>query len=223
MIKKIPEIWIIILIVCFVIFHEPIVILFSNINLLFKTDNRIALIEKGYEDRLNNLKKEISDYESNSNLEISKDKSLVLSKLSLRDIYDFYDYLIINTSTKVNVGDAVINEKGLVGIIESNDLKSAKVSLITGQNKISVKVNNSYGLLGNYDKRNKVFLISNINNYEKINIGDTVTTSGLSNLPDNIYIGKVSEIKMKGIEQLVYVKPDVNFDNLNYLYVLDSK
>ena len=68
-----------------------------------------------------------------------------------------------------------------------------------------------------------MFLINNINNYEKINIGDTVTTSGLSNLPDNIYIGKVSEIKMKGIEQLVYVKSDVNFDNLNYLYVLDSK
>ena len=218
-----PEIWVIILIISFVIFHEPIIILFSNINTIFKEDNRVLLIEKGYEERLNNLKREISDYESNSNLEISKDKSLILSKLSFRDIYDFYDYLIINTSTKVSVGDAVINEKGLVGIIESNDLKSAKVSLITGKNKISVRVNNSYGLLGNYNKKDKVFIINNINNYEKINIGDVVTTSGLSNLPDNIYIGKVSKIKMKGIEQLVYVKSDINFDKLNYLYVLDSK
>ena len=50
--------------------------------------------------------------------------------------------------------------------------------------------------------------------------GDIVTTSGLSDIPEGIYVGKVERINKKGIKQVVYVKSLVDFDNLNYLYVL---
>ena len=58
------------------------------------------------------------------------------------------------------------------------------------------------------------------NNYNQIKKGDIVTTSGLSDIPEGIYIGKVEKITKKGIKQVVYVKSQVDFDNLNYLYVL---
>ena len=212
--------YIILIIFLFIIFHSPIINLIANINTLLNHDNRYTMLEKIYNERIDLLKKEISEYEKQTSLPISKDNGVILSKVALRNIYDFYDYLIINTTSIVEPKKAVINEDGLIGIIKSNEKTNAKVSLITGENKISVKVNNSFGLLGAYNKKTKLFKINNINNYEKINIGDVVTTSGLSDIPEGIYIGKVEKINKKGIKQIVYVKSLVDFDNLNYLYVL---
>ena len=215
-------IYILLFALMFLLFHSNIVYLVANINSLLNKNNKYELLKSSYETRIDNLNREISEYEKVSNLELSKDKSLILSKVALRDIYDFYDYLIISTSYKVNKGDAVISEKGLVGIVDDSSIKEARVKLLTGNNKISVKVNNSYGLLGLYNKRTKLFKISNITNYENINNGDIVKTSGLSNIPENIYIGKVVKINKKGIEQEIYVKSDIDFEYLNYLYVLNS-
>ena len=212
--------YIVLIVFLFIIFHSSIINLIANINTLFNHDNRYIMLEKTYNDRIDNLKREISEYEKQSNLSISKDESLILSKVALRNIYDFYDYLIINTSRVVEPKKAVINENGLVGIVKSNEKTNAKVSLITGENKISVKVNQSYGLLGEYNKHTKLFKINNINNYNMIKKGDIVTTSGLSDIPEGIYVGKVEKINKKGIKQVVYVKSQVDFDNLNYLYVL---
>ena len=218
--KKIINI--ILLVFLFIMFHSNIINLIANINSIFNKNNKYELLKESYESRIDNLNREIAEYESNNNLEISKDKSLILSKVALRDIYNFYNYLIISTSYKTTVGNAVINENGLVGIIDDSSNKEARVSLITGKNKISVKVNNSYGLLGLYNKKSKLFKVNNITNYETINVGDIVTTSGLSDIPSDIYVGKVVKIENRGIEQEVYVKSDVNFDRLNYLYVLNS-
>ena len=212
--------YIVLIVFLFIIFHSSIINLIANINTLFNNDNRYIMLEKTYNDRIDNLKREISEYEKQTNLSISKDESLILSKVALRNIYDFYDYLIINTSRVVEPKKAVINENGLVGIVKSNEKTNAKVSLITGENKISVKVNQSYGLLGEYNKHTKLFKINNINNYNMIKKGDIVTTSGLSDIPEGIYVGKVEKINKKGIKQVVYVKSQVDFDNLNYLYVL---
>lgn len=214
--------YIIFIILFFMMFHSNIIFFISNINSLFNKDNKYELLKNTYETRGDNLNKEISEYEKISNLDLTKDKSMILSKVALRDIYDFYDYLIISTSYKAKAGDAVLNEKGLVGIVEDSSMKEARVNLLTGANKISVKVNNSFGLLGLYNKRTKLFRITNITNYESINKGDIVTTSGLSSIPENIYVGEVVKINKKGIEQEIYVKSDIDFENLNYLYVLNS-
>ena len=215
-------IYLILTIFVFLLFHSNMVYFVSNINSLLNKDNKYELLKKAYDERIENLNKEISEYEKISNLEITKDKSLVLSKVALRDIYHFFDYLIISTSYKVEKGDVVINENGLIGIIDSSSIKEARVNLLTGNNKISVKVNNSYGLLGLYNKRTKLFKITNITNYETINEGDIVKTSGLSDIPEGIYVGKVVKIDRKGIEQEIYVKSDIDFENINYLYVLNS-
>lgn len=206
-------------ILCLIIFHNNIITLISNISSIFRKDNRLDLVTNTYKLRVDNLSREISEYESNSNLDISKDRSLILAKVSLRNIYDIYDYLVISTSSMVGDNKAVLNEKGLVGITDASSKENAKVRLLTGKNKVSVKINNTYGLLGNYDKKTKLFKMNNLSNYEKIKKGDVVTTSGLNEIPGNIYVGRVVKTKKEGFKEIVYVKSDVDFNDLNYLYV----
>lgn len=205
----------------FLIFHNSILFFAGNISSMFRYNNKSKLDIKALEYRVNNLKEEISKYERNSNLNISLDKSLVLAKVSLRDIYKFFNYLTINTSYHVGNKKAVINEDGLVGVTSNASLKSANVNLITGNNKISVKVNNSYGLLGEYNRKTKLFKITNISNMDNINKGDTIYTSGLDKIPGNIYVGFVSKVKYNEGNRIIYASSKVNFDELNYLYVLN--
>ena len=94
--------------------------------------------------------------------------------------------------------------------------------MITGSKSLSVKINNSYGLLHSYNPKNHTFFVSNIRNIDEIKKGDTVETSGLSNESAGLYIGKVDKV-IKEVEPKVIVKSDVNFNNLNYLYVRSKR
>ena len=204
----------------FIIFYEPMIIFYANVTTLFRENNKTILKEKTLKREINYLKKQIKEYElAQNNIQIAGDSSLILSKISLRNIYNFYDYLVISTSSTVKNKDEVINENGLVGFIYSHSKNTAKVKLLTGNNKISVKINDSYGLLGNYNSRTKLFMVKTIKNVENIKEGDIVVTSGLASESENLYIGKVKKVNKKGIEPIIYVKSDVDFNNLNYLFV----
>ena len=64
-------------------------------------------------------------------------------------------------------------------------------------------------------------VVTDINNYENINVGDAIYTSGLGNLPKNIFVGTVEEINLNKtqIEKIVKVKTGANLNELNYLFV----
>lgn len=195
----------------------------GNFSSYFRENNLNELTVKSYENKINALEKKINDYEtSNSLLNIYDSPSYILSKIALRDIYDFYDYLVISTSSKVNEGDAVVNESGLVGIIESANKKTAKVSLLTRNNQVSIKVGEAYGLLDDYDEKENLLIVHNVNNYKVVNVGDEVLTSGLQKIEGDIKIGSVERVSKEGVEQVLYVKPYVNFNNLNYLMVVSK-
>lgn len=213
---------IIIIFICVVLLHRPILILISNITSNMRYDNEKELLDASYKMKIENLEKQLADYEqSYENLKILSSSSYIRAKMAIRDIYDFYDYILISTDSKVNIGSAVINEDGLVGIVDSVDGNIAKVLLIT-KSSTSVRVGKSYGLLNEYDKKNKLLIIHNINNYENIEIDDEVVTSGLSKIDGNIKIGKVKDVVTEGIERLIYVEPYVDYDELNYLMVINK-
>ena len=69
-----------------------------------------------------------------------------------------------------------------------------------------------------------VLVVSNLQTYDVINIGDKVYTSGIGNLPGDIYVGEVTKINVNAteIEKIVEVKPGVDLDNINYVLVVDS-
>lgn len=206
-----------------IIFSEPILIFSANVLTLFREDNRFYMQERIYKQEIDNIKQNIKYYnEAHKKLDITEDNSLILTKIAVRNIGAFYDYLIIKTPSTLKKGDEVINEDGLIGFIESTSKNLAKVKMITGHKNLSVKINNSYGLLGSYNSKNHTFIVSNIRNIDEIKKGDTVETSGLSNESAGLYIGKVDKV-IKEVEPKVIVKNDVNFNNLNYLYVRSKR
>lgn len=210
-------------ILVFILLHNTLLNVVANITSLFRENNINELEIESYKQKIEYLEKEIFDYQkAHEKLSIYEGNSFVLAKIALRNIYHFYDSIVITTDSKVSKSSPVINEDGLVGFISDSNRTSAKVDLLTINDKLSVKVCNSYGLLSKYMIREKVFLLSNINNYENIIVDCLVTTSGMQGIQSNLKIGKVVKVETKGIEKLVYVKPYVNFDNLNYLYVIEK-
>ena len=166
------------------------------------------------------LEKEIKEINENNALTY-KNLNLTLSRVKYRDVYDFMNTLTIYKGflDEVSVNDAVLTNNGLVGVIEKTFAHYSVVRLITNkQSNISVKINNSIGVL---KFQNNKLIVSNINNYENINIGDEVYTSGLGNINEGIYVGKVKNIRLNNteIEKIIEVSINEPLENINYLYI----
>ncbi len=204
----------------FIVLHDGIICAMANTFTFLRKDNRADLEINTYKEKIDLLQEKIADYERGmNNLKIYDGTSSVLARIALRDMYDFYDTLEISTDFLVKEGSAVVNESGLVGIIESANKNTAKVRLITGKSNLSVKIGESYGLINGFTKEGQI-VVRNINNYANIKEGDEVVTSGLQNIDAGLLVGHVQLTKIDGVEQLVYITPSVDFDNLNYLMVL---
>ena len=156
------------------------------------------------------LKKELNDL-VNINYEEG-----IIAKVILRDMYSFYDELVINVGSKdnINIYDSVICNGSLVGIVTKVNDKTSNVKLISSNYNISVKIGNTYGNL------NKG-IVTMIDKYSDISVGDLVYTSGLDNILSDIYIGKVKDISLDedGLSNKVIIEYEDNC-NLNYVYVV---
>lgn len=156
------------------------------------------------------LKKELNDL-VNTNYEEG-----IIAKVILRDMYSFYDELVINVGSKdnINIYDSVICNGSLVGIVTKVNDNTSNVKLISSNYNISVKIGNTYGNL------NKG-IVTMIDKYSDISVGDLVYTSGLDNILSDIYIGKVKDISLDedGLSNKVIIEYEDNC-NLNYVYVV---
>lgn len=203
-----------------VILHNPLVYALANVQTFFRENNKNDAYFEAYRNRIDQLERELSTYErAQENLKLYDRSSYILAKIAIRNIYDLYDYLVVNTDALVEEGNAVLNEDGLVGFVEEANKMTAKVSLLTSGLKTSVKVGENYGILSEYDREKGEFVVHNIDNYKVVNVGEEVLTSGLQNATANLKIGQVSSVQVQGIEKVVRVKPYVDFDNLNYLII----
>ncbi len=183
----------------------------SNLQLENITNTYCSSIENDY----NNLLK-------SNNFKLESNLNLIISKVMFRDVYEYKDILKIykGSNDAIKKGMAVIGEKGLVGIIEKVESEYSDVRLITNKNSnISVKINDCYGIL---KFRNNLLIVSDLNNYDNIKVGDLIFTSGLGNITGDLYVGKVKEIRLNNtqIEKNIIVELDYNIDNLNYLYIV---
>lgn len=159
------------------------------------------------------LKKEISNIE-NLNIDSGNYK---IGKVIFRDIYSFYDEIVINLgSDDIVVGDAVVNSCGLVGIVYDTESELSYVKLLSSSYNVSVKVNDTYGNLSMGE-------VTLLDKYSKINVGDMVYTSGYGDVLGNIYVGKVDSVKLDkdGLGKEVKVDYCDN-NNLNYVGVLSN-
>jgi len=198
------------------LFKESIYEVIIKVNNLDKLDKSIIKIKESYyEEEYKTLLKTINVIDEN-------EFSYVYSKVLYRDIYNYFDEITILKGYNDNIknNSAVINENGLIGTINKVNKNSSVVNLITNKNsQISIKVNNVYGIL---KSENNDLIITGINNYENVHIGDIVFTSGIGSLPENIKVGTISNIKKDklGLEQKIIVSSDVDFDNVKYIAIL---
>jgi len=193
-------------------------------NLLIKTSNIEKIDQTIVETKSNYYEKEYKELINSLDLSIIDKYQYQYSKIIYRDIYEFYNEITIlkGKNSNIHKKSAVINENGLIGTITKVNKNSSVVSLITNKDSnISIKVNESYGIL---KYSNNSLIITSINNYENITVGSVIYTSGLGKLPEGIKIGKVESITTNnlGIEKQITVSPFADFDKINYVAILNG-
>lgn len=214
MIKKYKDYILLLIIFLLFIFSGNINRFLIAINPNLDTKNIELNYDKYLKDELDNIKKI-------NNIEFNDDLDLQVSRVKYRNVYEYSDTLTIYKGFKNNVfvNDIVLNNDGLIGIVTKTYDYYSIVTLITNKNSnISVKINDAIGILKTI---NNTLVVTNINNYEKVNVDDEIYTSGLGNLPDNIYIGKVKSINLNNteIEKVVEVNINDRLEKLDYLFI----
>lgn len=177
-----------------------------------------------YDAKLEYYKQEYEDMQSLLNIS-SNDYQVTYGKIILRDIYEFYDEITINIGTNngIKAQDLVINELGVVGVIKEAHKNTSIVELLTNKEmELSVKVGSSYGILSSQDEK---IIVKNIKLNGNINIGDKVVTSGLTNIPKDIEIGTIKNIRKDDLEleYILEVESMSQLDNVNYVAVLSGE
>lgn len=214
MIKKYKDYIILLGVFLLFLFASQVNRFLTAINPNLDTSKIVINYDKHLKEELDNIKK-INDMEFDDNLDI------IASRVKYRDVYEYSNTLTIFKGTKnnVNVGDAVLTNNGLLGIINKTYDYYSVVSLITNKkSNISVKINDAVGVL---KLENGKLVVTSINNYKNIVVGDEIYTSGLGNLPDNIYVGKVKKVSLNDteIEKVIEVDIENRLDTLDYLFV----
>lgn len=214
MIKKYKDYILLLIIFLLFIFSGSINRFLIAINPNLDTKNIELNYDKYLKDELDNIKKI-------NNIEFNDDLDLQVSRVKYRNVYEYSDTLTIYKGFKNNVfvNDVVLNNDGLIGIVTKTYDYYSIVTLITNKNSnISVKINDAIGILKTI---NNTLVVTNINNYEKVDVDDEIYTSGLGNLPDSIYIGKVKSINLNNteIEKVVEVNINDRLEKLDYLFI----
>lgn len=179
-----------------------------------KFDNRECLENEVLRIQNNILKEKLYNVEQLRN----NSDDYVIGKVLVRDLYNFYDELIIDLGEKdgIKEGDAVLNEDGLIGIVYKTLKERSFVKLLTSDYNVSVIIGDFFGNLNS----GKVTLLDK---YSEIEPGDCIYTSGYGEIEKGIFIGTVESVDYDkyslGKEVVVSL---IDNKMLSYILVLKS-
>ncbi len=131
----------------------------------------------------------------------------------------------------IQSGMAVISiGKGVVGFVRDVSPHLATIqSLLHKDTRISVNIkkNNALGSLV-WGERNADFrkaFVKDIPNQYKINLRDTIVTSGFGSFPPGILVGRISNTGIATGDNFLTLEVDLfnNFSTLQYVYVIKDK
>ena len=180
---------------------------------------------------LNSLESEIID--ENENLKNILDINYSLSEFDVvnativeRNSSFWFEEFTINRGIIDNVYKNMIavTDDGVVGIVKNSSLFTSKIRLLTSnKNVVSVSINGNNKLMSS--SNNKLF-INGINEKDNIKVGDSVLTSGLSDIfPRGLLIGNICELIKNndnvGYTGVVALSSDIN--DLRFISVLRRK
>jgi len=140
------------------------------------------------------------------------------------------NYIYINRGKNQGITPqmGVISPAGVVGqVVNVTDDYAAVMSLLNKNFKVSAKLKNSnyFGTLSWEGKNTSLAKLKEIPKHVKINVGDTVVTSGYSELfPENVIVGKVKHVNAEPEENFldIDVTLSTNMNNLSYVYVINN-
>jgi rod shape-determining protein MreC len=140
------------------------------------------------------------------------------------------NYLTLNKGKNEGIDRdmAVITKNGVVGIVKNVSWHFASViSILNSKSKISAKIkkNNYVGSVMWEGMNYRMGLLRDVPSHAVINKGDTVVTSGYSNIfPEGIPIGTIVFYKKEKGESFytIYIKFTNDFDKLGYVYVVKN-
>jgi rod shape-determining protein MreC len=206
----------------------------SNISEYFslKSENKILAQDN---ERLRNL------LEKNIKINFDIDTSVV-DTLNYKQKYTYTNAKVINNSYSkdfnfltINKGEdqgvekemAVINAKGVIGIIDETSNGFARVQSILNRNsKINARLKNTnyFGSLSWDGNNYNVVQLSDIPRQAPLKIGDTIETDGKSAIfPEGILIGTISEInKGNSVDNKVSINLFNDMSSLGYIYVIKN-
>lgn len=224
------------------VISSPVRFIKQNINKTTTKDdlyNKYIKLKEEYDSmefdkaRIDELKKENKALKEMLDIKSDLEGYKVLNATVInRNVGYFYDTLSIDKGSHSGIKPdmAVVTSKGLIGKVIKTSTLTSTIKLLSSDSlnmKISVKIKVSdeyyYGLLTGYDKDKKAYIIEGISNNIDIPNDSVVTTTGMSEIfPSGILIGKVSESNTDNFElsKIIYVKTDVNYDNIEYVTVL---
>lgn len=195
-------------------------------------ENQVKENEK-YKVENEELKKQLSDMKELLNINDTIAEYTYLNANVINRNLDYWnDTLIINKGEHDGITKdmPVVIGTNLIGKVISTTTFNSTVRLITATDvvdKISVKIKNGddyiYGILNGYNKENDTYTIEGISQNAKIENGSIVTTTGMGDIfPAGIVIGKITGINTDtfDLSNVLEMKSDVNFDNINYVTVL---
>ena len=147
----------------------------------------------------------------------------------------WFQNITVDKGKKDGVGKdmIVITSDGLIGKVSKTSYLSSEISLITMNDvnyKISVSIagnkGESFAILNGYEQKKGLLKLTGVDKTAALEIGDTVTTSGLGGMyPRGIYIGKIEKIQEDkyGLSKTVYVKSKQDFNQIHYVTILKEK
>ncbi|MGT2961421.1 rod shape-determining protein MreC [Streptococcus caballi] len=193
------------------------------------------------------LKAEISKSNSESNLLVilkeenealkneigvgDSDKKKVVGKVIVRSSASWYDSLRVEVSKSDSLGKNMLvsSNGGLIGSVKSVDGNSINVDLLTKGSNLSIPVKllvssgEIYGVLKSYRSSDNLFVVSELNSSDAVDVGNLVVTSGLdgSSVSD-VPVGKVVKVtdSKDSLARKVYIKPIANFAKISYVTII---
>ncbi len=148
------------------------------------------------------------------------------AKITRNNYINPNNFILINRGTNQNVTSemAVINSKGIIGIIDDSGNNHSRVqSILNTNSKINARLKNSYHfgtLIWNSIDYNTVQLVD-IPRQANITIGDTIITGGKSTIfPEGIPIGTIKNTDNS--QNSIDIALFNDMSNLGYVYVIKS-
>ena len=187
-----------------------------------------------YQAKLEEAYRDIDDLKKFNELLLSMSESETISATIIqRSMENFTNTLVINIGSAdgVELGDAVISSKGLIGKVTSLNENTSVVLLLTTElemNKITVKIQvdpskTSEAILEKYDPNTQSYLLKLLDTNSSITEGMKVVSSGSGGLfPSGLLVGTVNHVETlpNAIGLKILVEPAADFYHLNYVAVV---